>query len=184
MQQIKGSVLKARMSFVEEHGGEDAVHRVLERLPAKDRVALKMITLVRWYDFDLGQRLDDAIVRELGGGRSEFFELLGEASAERNLTTHHASFLTEGDAHSFLAKAHSIYAMYYDTGHREYVKTGERSAELCTYDAETFSTPDCLTVVGWYKRALEMCGVTDVVIEHPECRALGGARCRYTIRWS
>ncbi|MGH7525957.1 MAG: hypothetical protein ACREMX_04570, partial [Gemmatimonadales bacterium] len=41
-----------------------------------------------WYPFDLGKSLDDAIVRVLGGGKTEFFERLGEASAEQNLGTH------------------------------------------------------------------------------------------------
>ena len=37
-------------------------------------------------------------------------------------------------------------------------RSGEKEAVLTTLDAETFSAPDCLTVVGWYRRALEMCG--------------------------
>jgi predicted hydrocarbon binding protein len=52
-----------------------------------------------------------------------------------------------------------------------------------TYDAETFSAPDCLTVVGWYRKALEMCGVKGVKIVEEECRAKGGAVCRYRVSW-
>ena len=40
-------------------------------------------------------------------------------------------------------------------------------------DTETSSAPDCATVVGWYRRALEMCGVEDPRVEE-ECRAKGG----------
>jgi hypothetical protein len=54
---------------------------------------------------------------------------------------------------------------------------------MTTYDAETFSAPDCLSVIGWYKRALELCGVRGVAIREDECRAKGGAVCRYQIRW-
>ena len=78
----------------------------------------------------------------------------GEASADQNLATLHHAFLVEGNPHAFLAKAPAIYRMYYETGRREYKQAGEREGVLTTYDAETFSGPDCLTVIGWYRRAL------------------------------
>jgi hypothetical protein len=62
----------------------------------------------------------------LGGGRPEFFERLGEASAEANLATIHSSYLTKGDAHGFLAKSPSIYSLYYETGRREYQRAGPK----------------------------------------------------------
>jgi hypothetical protein len=138
---------------------------------------------VGWYPFELGKRLDDAIVTVVGGGDLQFFRRLGRASADKNLTSLHKSFLTPGDPHAFLAKAPQIYALYYDTGHREYERTGERSGVITTTGAETFSMPDCLTVIGWYERALEMCGATRPTLVEEECRAQGGAVCRYQVRW-
>ena len=184
MQQIKGSVLKTRMGFVEEHSGKDGVQRVLDALPPDDRKALAMILTVQWYPFELGKRLDDAIVKVIGGGRSDFFEKLGEASAEQNLATLHKGFLTAGRPHDFLAKAPQIYRLYYETGRREYAQTGDRSGVITTFDAETFSAPDCLTVIGWYRKALELCGASGVRITHDTCRASGGEVCRYSLSWS
>jgi hypothetical protein len=184
VQQVKGTILKARLSFVEEHFGKDAVKHVLDSLTPDDRRALAMVVILRSYPFDLGRRLDDAIVRVLGDGRSEFFERLGAASADKNLTTVHRSFLTKGDAHGFLSKAPTIYSFYYETGRREYARVGEKEGVLTTFDAETFSAPDCLTVVGWYRRALEMCGVAGVKVREEECRSSGGAVCRYRFSWS
>jgi hypothetical protein len=74
--------------------------------------------------------------------------------------------------------------MYYETGRREYERTGDRSGVLTTRDAETFSAPDCLTVVGWYRKALEMCGLAGVQVVEDECRAKGGGVCRYRVAWS
>ena len=184
MQQVKGSVLKARLAFAEEHGGPEGLARVLAALAPDVREALRAVLTMKWYPFELGKQLDDAIVRELGGGRREFFEKLGEASANKNLTTLHRAFLVEGDPHAFLAKAPQIYALYYETGRREYARTGEREGVLTTTGAETFSAPDCLTVVGWYRRALELCGATGVRVVEEECRARGGAVCRYRVSWS
>ena len=184
MQQIKGSVLKSRLAFVEEHAGRDGLERVLAALDPAARRELKMVLTVKWYAFEIGKALDDAIVNVIAGGRPEFFERLGRASAEKNLATMHRGFLVDGDPHAFLAKAQSIYSLYYETGRREYRRVGEREGVLTTHDAETFSAPDCLTVVGWYKHALELCGAKDVSMVEEECRAAGGAACRYRITWS
>ena len=184
MQQIKGSVLKSRLAFVEQHGGAEAVQKVLGTLGDEDRKALKLVLPVQWYPFELGKRLDDAIVKVVGGGRADFFERLGAASAEQNLATLHKGFLAPGRPHDFLAKAPQVYRLYYETGRREYQPTGDKSGVLTTYDAETFSAPDCQTVIGWHKRALELCGVSGVKITHDECRARGGAVCRYNVSWS
>ncbi len=183
MQQVKGTVLKSRLAFAAEHAGKEGVERVLASLGPDDRRALSVILPVQWYPFELGRRLDDAMVQVLGGGHAEFFERLGEASAERNLTTFHKAFLTPGDPHAFLAKAPTIYGLYYETGRREYRRTGDRAGELVTHDAETFSVPDCLTVVGWYRKALDLCGARGVRVVEQECRARGGEVCRYGVSW-
>jgi uncharacterized protein (TIGR02265 family) len=182
-QKVKGSVLKSRLSFVREQFGEEGLQRVLESLDPEDQTALNRLVPVAWLPFEIGKRLDDAIVRVLGGGRPEFFERLGAASADENLSTLHSAFLSPGDPQAFLAKAPQIYRMYYQTGRREYEQIGETEGVLTTYDAETFSKADCLTVIGWYKRALELCGAKDVRILEEECRARGGEFCQYRVTW-
>jgi uncharacterized protein (TIGR02265 family) len=183
MQQIKGAVLKSRLAFVEEHFGKEGLQKLLAAMEPDEQRTLRMLFTANWYPFTLGKRLDDAIVRVLGDGKREYFERLGEASAQKNLTTLHSGYIATGDPHAFLQKAPAIYAMYYETGRREYQKTGEREGVLTTHDAETFSGPDCLTVIGWYRRALQLCGVEKPVVAEEECRARGGRVCRYRVRW-
>lgn len=150
MQRVKGAVLKSRLAFVTEHAGMAGLQAVLESLAPEDRKSIEAMLTVGWYPFDLGKKLDDAIVKVVGGGDPQFFRRLGRESADRNLKSLHKSFLSPGDPHAFLAKAQQIYGLYYQTGRREYERTGERSGVITTLDAETFSTPDCLTVIGWY----------------------------------
>jgi hypothetical protein len=68
MQQIKGSVIKSRLAFVEEHFGRAGLERLIESLPPADRQTLAMVLPVKWYPFALGERVDDAIVRVLAAG--------------------------------------------------------------------------------------------------------------------
>jgi len=182
---VKGSVLRTRLALVAELAPKDGRERVLARLDQGERDTLNSLLASSWYPFELGRRLDEAIVAVLGEGRPEFFEKLGEASAEKNLGPGgvHRGFLVPGDPQSFLAKTPLIYSYYYDQGRRDYERTGETEAVLTTRDAETFSAPDCLTVVGWYRRALEMCGARAPAVVEEECRAKGGDVCRYRLSW-
>lgn len=182
-QKIKGSILKSRLEFVRKEIGDDGLAKLLGDLPDEDQKILGRLVAVAWVDFKIGKRLDDAIVQALGGGSTRFFERLGEASAEVNLATLHSAFIAPGDPQAFLAKAPQIYRLYYDVGWREYEQTGEREGVLTTHDAETFSKTDCLTVIGWYRKALELCGARNVRMVEEECRATGGGVCKYRVSW-
>ena len=59
----------------------------------------------------------------------------------------------------------------------------QKAGVLTTHDAETFSAADCLTAVGWYRKALEMCGLSRPRVVEEECRASGGRVCRYRVTW-
>ncbi len=183
--EIKGLVIQARKEFVEEHFGKDAWLKVLEVLPPEDRKALgDLILTAKWYPFELGERLDRAIVNVLGEGKEKIFEDIGAKSAQRGLTKVHKSFLAPGDPQAFLKKSDVIYKFYYDTGRREYAQTGPNSGVMTTYEAKTFSVPDCLTVIGFHKEALRMCGARNVEAVEEECRAKGGSCCRYRFKWN
>jgi hypothetical protein len=168
---------------VRQQAGKEGVDRVLARLPPADQKTLSIITLVRWYPFDVAQRLDAAIIAEIGKGNPAYFERLGEESAAKNLSSVHESFLVKDDPMAFLAKAGTIYKMYYEGGRREYEKIDERSAFLTTYDADTYSAADCRTVVGWYRKALELCGAKRPQVTEVKCRANGEPFCRYKCSW-
>ncbi len=183
--EIKGLVIQARKEFVENNFGPDALQKVLDALPPNDRKTLtNLILTANWYPFEIGERLDRAIVNILGGGREKFFEDIGAKSAQRGLTKVHKSFLTPGDPQAFMKKCDIIYKFYYDTGRREYKPIGPTAGIMTTIDAKTFSIPDCLTVLGWHKEALRMCGARNVEGYEEECRAKGGACCRYRFTWS
>jgi len=182
---VKGNIVKARQAFVRERFGHDAWERVLDSLPDDDRKILRgIVTNTAWFDFDMAKRLDDAIVATLGQGRTVVFEEIGRASAVANLTTVHQRLLAPGNPQQFMEKADLIYRFYYDKGYRTYEPTGPSAGILTTHEAETFSQMDCLTVIGWYKQALEMCGARNVQVTEETCRALGGDVCRYVFSWT
>jgi uncharacterized protein (TIGR02265 family) len=181
---IKGSVISARLAFVERQSGPEGVQRVLARLSDEDRSEISPVLSSKWYPFDLGRRLDDAIAQELGSRGLEFFRKLGRDSADKNLAGVHKALLIRGDPHAFLAQSPIIYKMYYDVGRRTYERVGDREAVLTTHDAPSASAAECQTNMGWHQRALELCGAVDVKVVEDECRASGGRFCVYRLRWS
>ncbi|HEU0053311.1 MAG TPA: hypothetical protein VFQ39_09045, partial [Longimicrobium sp.] len=90
---VKGNIIKSRVAYVKERFGEDAWQKILASLPEGDRPQLTKATNIGWYEFEVGDRLDKAIVQVLGGGKTQVFEDMGRASARENLTTVHSSFL-------------------------------------------------------------------------------------------
>lgn len=180
---VKGGALLSRLAFVREHRGEDGVQKVLARLPEADRGLCAQVLTGGWYPFELNEKIDQAVAAEMGMGDNVFL-LMGEKSALQNLGGPHKAMLSIGDPHGLLRRTPQIYQMYYDVGRRSYDHSGEKKAILRTYDAPTFSRPDCLTVVGWHRKAIEMCGGTKVRVTETQCRAKGAEHCEYVCEWT
>jgi uncharacterized protein (TIGR02265 family) len=184
--QIRGNVLLARLAYVRKQGGADRLERVVAALTASDQKVLRgKLWDAGFYDFELNVRLDNAIAAELSPKNPDraFLEM-GRASADENLGGAHKIFVTPGDPQRFMSMAPRIYGFYYTAGRREYEKAGARAAVLKTFDAELTTWGDCLTVLGWYVRGLELCGATAVNAEHPRCRSKKEKHCEYRFSWS
>jgi uncharacterized protein (TIGR02265 family) len=179
---VKGGALLSRLAFVREERGDEAVQRVMARLSESDRAACTPILTGGWYPFELNARLDEAIAAEMGMGEDVFLEM-GKKSATHNLTGSHRALLSPGDPHGLLRRTPQIYQMYYDSGRRTYESLGDKKAVLRTYDAPSFSRHDCLTVVGWHRKAIEMCGGKNATVTETKCRARGAEFCEYVCEW-
>ncbi len=183
---IKGGVILSRLKYVREMGGEPALQAILGRLPPADAKVLSGWVLpISWYPLDLYLRLDDAIASVMSPhDRRSVFLAMGRASADANLSGPQRPFVREGDPHFLLQAAPQIYAAYYAVGRRTYERAGPTSGVLTTHDAENVTETDCLTVVGWHLRAIELCGGKDVQVVETRCRARGDAVCEYRCQWA
>ncbi|WPB80295.1 TIGR02265 family protein [Archangium violaceum] len=182
---IKGSVLITRLNLLMKQGGTGRVQQVLQRLSPADRKVLEGVIMpIGWYPLELNLRLDAAIADALSPrDRSKAFVEMGRASAEENLNGPHHVFIRKGDPHFLLSHAPEIYRLYYAVGSRTYEKAGPRNAVLRTVGAESVTEADCLTIIGWYERAIEMSGGREVRVEHKKCRARGSGYCEYLCSW-
>lgn len=185
MAHVGGNVILARRKFVLERGGEALWERVLRHLPPEDAKQLRRTLLVTaTWPLELNLRLDQAIAKEIHPLEPErAFREMGRASADVNLGGSQRGFVTPGDPHALLSFAETIYAYYYGEGRRTYEKTSPRSATLTTYNAPPSTPGDCLTVVGWHERAIELCGGNRARVEETQCRSRGDPVCQYQCSW-
>lgn len=185
MPNVKGSVLRSRLDFVEKQFGRYALDGVMAVLGAEQRQTLSRGLLPsQWYPFSLGEQLEQAILKTLGEDARQTFLEMGRRSADYNLTGVHQAFVHKGEPQRLLNRAPAIYNLYYDTGRRTCEEIGANQCRLVTHDSGIASELDCLTVIGWHQRAVELCDGRDVEVLHPLCRAQGDDVCEYLISWS
>jgi hypothetical protein len=182
---VKGRILLARLSYLRRKAPMGSIDRVLARLSVEDRTILHgEIVESDSYPFELNQRLDEAIAAEVSPSNSDTVFLdMGRVSAEANLLGSQRSLITKGDCHGFLSQAPEIYRLYYDVGRRTYERVDDNTGLIRTFQAENVTRQDCLTVAGWYGRALEICGGCEVRVTDERCRVRGDSFCQYRCEW-
>jgi uncharacterized protein (TIGR02265 family) len=183
---VKGTLLLARMKYLRARGDEDA-ERVLRRMTVADQQALRgMLLPSTWYPAGLLLRLELTTAALLArGDRRQLFIDLGRFSADTNLgpTGVQRAYLRDGDPHYLLRNVPRMYSAQHSDGTRSCEETGPKSATVRTEGGET-SADDCLTTVGWLKRAIELSGGRIVTVEETRCRARGATSCEYVCRWA
>jgi hypothetical protein len=183
---VKGTLLIARMKYLRARGDEDC-ERVLRRMSAVDQQVLRgMLLPSSWYAADLVVRLEMTIVALLSrGDRRELFLDMGRFTADTNLGPNGVQrpYLKEGDPHYLLRNVPRMYAAQHAGGLRTYEQSEPKAAAIRTVDGEQPNAEDCLTAVGWLKRAIELSGGKIVTVDETRCRSRGQPCCEYVCRW-
>jgi uncharacterized protein (TIGR02265 family) len=184
---VKGTLVVARMKYLRAQGTE-ASERVLKRLSQADQAVLRgMLLPSTWYPVDLLLRLEMTIAAILAqGDRRALFLDMGHFSADTNLGPGGVQrpFLREGDPQFLLQSVPRMYAAQHSAGARTYERTGPRGAVIRTIAGEDPDAEDCLTAVGWLKRAIELSGGRAVTVSETQCRARAATCCEYACSWT
>ncbi|HSM91527.1 MAG TPA: TIGR02265 family protein [Anaeromyxobacteraceae bacterium] len=185
---VKGTILVSRMKYLRVQG-RDAVGAVLDRLTAEDRDLLDGMLLLpsAWYAAGILKRLDGAITAALAKGeRSAMLLDLGQFSADTTLGPGGVlrPWLRDDDPHALLREVPRIHASQHGAGRRTYERIGERAAVVRTLASDGFEGDDCLTTVGWLKRAIELSGGRQVHVAELTCLSRGAPCCEYLCEWS
>lgn len=183
---VKGTLVISRMKYLRARGDEDC-ERVLRRMSAADQQVLRgMLLPSSWYEANLVVRLETTIVALLSrGDRRELFLDMGRFTADTNLGQNGVQrpYLKVGDPHYLLRNVPRMYAAQHAGGVRTYDQLEAKAAVIRTIEGEEPNVEDCLTAVGWLKRAVELASGRVVTVEETKCRGRGEACCEYVCRW-
>jgi hypothetical protein len=184
---VKGTLLLARMGYVRGMGSSTA-SRILERVPPRDRELLEGLLVYPsfWYPAEVLRHLDDAVAEEVAhGDRAAVLVDIGHFSADHNFGPAGAlrPWIRESDPHGLLRETPKIQASLFGSGEHTYEKVGDRSAVVRTLEGDGHEGEDCLTTVGWLRRAIELCGGRDVEVTETACLGRGGRCCEFRCDW-
>ncbi len=184
---VQGSLIKSRLLYLQMKHGIPALKRILASLPEEDRAVLtKTVFVGEWYGLPLLTRLDAAIFAELGDVNQRLAEELGAFSAEVNLGGMSESLL-QRDVESFLERAAVFSPTFQSFGSAHYEagpSQGDHREAMISlrYDSAP-PTRYCQSGVGYFRRAVELCGGRNVSVAIMACRREGASECRFRIRW-
>ena len=179
---VKGSVLKSRLRFVEERGGDEAGRRFLEALAPETRVLIEQrLRPDFWYPFAAMIDMSEVIDRQLGKGDLELCHDLGRHACDTNLPTLYKIFFRMADVLYIVRRAAAAWGANYDEGTMTVVDEGDHVVTL-RMEVRERHRAHCLSVRGWIVRASELSGAKDVRVDE-RCGLRGEAHCEFTLRW-
>jgi hypothetical protein len=186
-EKVRGALLLGRLRYVRGLGALTA-RRILDSLEGEDRKLLEEggVRPAEWYSARLLDRLDGAIAAtSANGNREAVLVAIGQSSAEVSFGQtgalhHHAG---KNDPHALLKEVSRVHAGFQGAGERGYARVGARSALLRSVRGHRNGGGDCLTNVGWLRRAIELCGGRDAQVFETACIGRGGSCCEYRCEW-
>ncbi|AEP13095.1 hypothetical protein [Chloracidobacterium thermophilum] len=184
---VQGSLIKSRLLYLQMKHGIATLKHILQSLGEADRAVLtKTVFVGEWYELGLLIRLDAAIVAELGATTPDLLEALGAFSAELNIGGTYES-LVQRDVEGFLQLSAVVSPTFQTFGSARYEpenKTGlVRAGTVClAYDTAPPSQY-CQSGIGYFRRAVELCGGIHPEVTITGCRREGAPECRFRICW-
>lgn len=179
---VKGTLLKARLRYVEERGGGEASRRFIEALSAETRALIEGRILPNgWYPFSAFIEMCEVIDRQLGKGDLELCHELGRHSCDANLPALYKIFFRMADVLYLVRRATAAWRASYDEGGMTVIGEGDHVVTM-RMEVPTPHRAHCLSVRGWILRAAELSGAKDGRIDE-RCRLTGDAHCEFTLSW-
>jgi hypothetical protein len=182
---VKATMLRTRLDFLAERFGPEGVDTVLGALTDEERRTLHSVLPSSWLPFALLNRLDDVIVRRLGGGNVEVIQEAGAFSARRNLTSIYKVFVdqAQGDPLRLMESLCGMHATFYDWGGMKIQPLDDGGCRMETDYSAGASRTNCLSAVGFYSEALRQLQLKAVRVEEQQCQVTGAPLCVYAVSW-
>jgi predicted hydrocarbon binding protein len=180
MANVKGSKLSSKLTFVREQFGPAAHETLLARVSAADRAALANVIDLRWYPFELYDRLLRAVVTVFGNGDEALLDRMGAHSAQHQLSNIYAAYKRD-ELVRMLKNMVPMHSHMNDPGHMQVVTDAGGVCTIVVTEPKSTAAA-CRVSRAFYKRVAELAGAPNVRVEESTCTARGDDACRFEIR--
>jgi len=187
MSRIKGAAIRARLEYLRERHGDEALQRVIGTLDEMDQVILGGTVLPSiWYPFQVLANFDEAACRLLGSGDHSLFEEAGSHVGEQHARSIYRVFFKETEPSRVLRLASCIYANYYSGLGRLSLRASDDGASdrLIIEGAPGTARPNCVTAMAYFKTVLATCTGMTVEARETRCTCWGDEACEFEFGYS
>jgi hypothetical protein len=180
---VQGSLIKSRLLYIHVNHGAAAIKKIIAGLPDESREVLSQpIYIGEWYSIVLLVHLDQAIYQLLANGNEKVLEELGAFSAGVNLNGAYEPLLRQ-DIHAFLELTTVLHKSYQDFGEAQYLRLADTAALLQFLYPQPPPENYCKSGVGYFRRAIELCGGQQVTSRMTSCQRTGDNFCEFRLEW-
>ena len=185
MVQIKGSAIKETIEQIKLRAGEAAFQTILGLLDDETRkICEGDIFSSTWYPLDLFTRFLEIEIKVLANGNEEMVTKGSEAVIERQLRGIYKAFVKFGSPEFVIKRIAAVHATYFQ-GVPIDVQLHGNSRALVKYTGfEKQHRIMGFAIIGFFKKALEISGAKDVVIQFTVPIEEGKGYSELSIAWS
>jgi hypothetical protein len=140
---------------------------------------------INWHPVDEFIEFVETADKRLGRGNLKLAEEVGAAGARANLkgtVIRIAVYIAKPEY--FLRRVAGLWRQFNDEGEMLVHDLGERSGTLEVRGLTKPNAVFCAVLTGWAREIARGIGIQNPHTRHAECRARGGARCLWDVRWS
>ncbi|MEW6729725.1 MAG: hypothetical protein AB1489_00175 [Acidobacteriota bacterium] len=184
---VRGSIIAARLAFVEQQWGKDGWQSLIDKLPINERSRLNSVIFeYNWFNYTTLELIDQLIVRELAAGDRTILRQLGRFSAHYNYSRLPMQLL-ELSPQEILKRAVRLNVLYQDFGSCRYetiVDTDQIKAVVLVYHyPKEVSCDYCQSALGYFEALLELIGCIAVEVKEKHSSEYNSTTHRYEISW-
>ncbi len=182
---VKAQGLLNAAVWVRDKFGADALERVFRACSPAVRERCTTAIAINWIPLNEFIEALTVIDRELGAGDGKVAESIGASSARinlRHLGLRLAFFLARPEF--LMRRVAGVWRQYNEEGEMLVLSfdEGHMVAELRAMPTSDWFL--CCSVTGWLHEAGLATGMKQLVTTHSACRAHGGQRCLWDLRWN
>ncbi len=185
MVQIKGSAIRETINQIQRRFGDGAFKKILNLLDDESRKVFQgEIFASTWYSLDVFTRFLEVEIKTLADGNEEMVTRGSEAVIERQLRGIYKAFVKLGSPEFVIKRIAAVHATYFQGVPVEVQLQGRGKATVRYTGFEKQHRIMGFAIIGFYKKALEISGATDVTIHFATPIDEGKPFSELSLSWS